>query len=106
MYNHKHSFSNPRFRNQTALTKHFWNIKDQELTPQNEVKIVSQSSNANSFNSRYNQCIEEKINLINFKGPGRLLNTRNELLLKCSHKINTTYFEGYQSTDEGSCRES
>ena len=29
----------PRLRNQTALSKYFWNLKDQELTPQIKWKI-------------------------------------------------------------------
>ena len=28
LYNHRHSFSNPRLRNQTAQSKYFWNRKD------------------------------------------------------------------------------
>ena len=31
LYNHRHSFSNLRLRNQTALSKYFWNLKDQGL---------------------------------------------------------------------------
>ena len=26
LYNHRHPFSNPRLRNQTALSKYFWNL--------------------------------------------------------------------------------
>ena len=33
LYNHRHSFSNPRLRNQTALSTYFWNLKDQGMTP-------------------------------------------------------------------------
>ena len=36
LYNYRHSFSNPRLRNQTALSKYFWNLKDQGLTPPNK----------------------------------------------------------------------
>ena len=67
IYNHRHSFSNPWLRNQTALSKYFWSLKDQGLIPQIKWKIVRQSSTANSFNDRCNLCIEEKISLINFK---------------------------------------
>ena len=31
LYNHKHSFSNPRLKNPIALSKYFWSLKDQEL---------------------------------------------------------------------------
>ena len=67
LYNHRHSFSNLQLRNQTALPKYFWSLKDQGLTPQIKWKIVTQSSTANSFNGRCNLCIDEKISTINFK---------------------------------------
>ena len=41
-YNHRHSFSNPRLRNQTALSKYFWSLKDQGLSPQIKWKIIRQ----------------------------------------------------------------
>ena len=34
LYNHRHSFSNSRLRNQAALSRYFWNLKDQRRTPQ------------------------------------------------------------------------
>ena len=39
LYNHRHSFSNPRLGNQTALSKCLWNLKDQGLTYQMKWKI-------------------------------------------------------------------
>ena len=67
LYNHRHSFSNPRFRKQVALSKYFRNLEDQGLTPQIQWKIVWQSSTVNNFNGRCNLCIDEKISIINFK---------------------------------------
>ncbi len=49
-------------------------------------KIVGQSSTANSFNFRYNFCIDEIISIVNFKDRRRLLNERNELVFKHRHK--------------------
>ena len=82
----RHSFSNPWRRNQTALSKYFWNLNGQGLTSQIKWKIVRQSSTANSFNGRCNLCIDEKISVINFKNRRLLLNERNELVFKCRHK--------------------
>ena len=65
---------------QTALSKYFWNWKDQELTPQIKWKIVGQSSTMISFNGRCNSCINEKISIINYKDCRLLLNERNKLL--------------------------
>ena len=86
LYNHRHSFFHPWLRNQTALSRYFWNFKDQGLTPQIKWKIVRQSSSANSFNGRSNLCIDEKINIINFKDRKLLLNEHNKLVFKCRHK--------------------
>ena len=51
-YNHKHSFSNPKLRYQTVLSKYFWGLKDKGLSPQIKWKIIRHSSTANSFNGR------------------------------------------------------
>ena len=73
-------------RNQTALSRYFWNLKDQGLTPQIKWQIVRQFSTANNFNGRCNMCIDEKISIINFKDHRLLLNERNKLVFKCRHK--------------------
>ena len=86
LYNHIHSFSNPRLENQTPLSKHFWNLKNQVITPQIKWKIVWQSSTVKSFNGRCNLYIHEKISMINFKDRRLLLNERNQLVFKCTHK--------------------
>ena len=85
-YTHRHSFSNPKLRYQTALSKYFWGLKDQGLSPQIKWKIIRHSSAANSFNGRCNLCLDEKISIINFKNRKLLLNERNELVFKCRHR--------------------
>ena len=85
-YSHRHSFSNPKLRYQTALSKYFWGLKDQGLSPQIKWKILRHSSAANSFNGRCNLCLDEKISIINFKNRKLLLNKRNELVFKCRHR--------------------
>ena len=86
LYNHRHSFSNSWLRNQTALSKYFWNLKDQGLTPQIKREIVRQFSTANSFSGRCNLCFDEKISIINFKDRRLLLNECNELVFKYRNK--------------------
>ena len=85
-YNHRHSFSNPKLRYQTTLSKYFWVLKDQGLSPQINWKIIRHSSTTNSFNDRCNLCLNEKISIINFKNRKLLLNERNELVFKCRHR--------------------
>ena len=67
LYNLRHSFSNLRFRDQTVRSKYFWYLKNQELIPQIKWKI--DNSTENSFNSRCNLCIDEKISIINLNAP-------------------------------------
>ena len=89
LYNYRHSFSNLRLRNQTALWKCFWSFKDQGLSPpqKKKWKIVRQSSTTNNFNGRFNLCIyEKKILWFNFNDRRLPLNERNELVFKCWHK--------------------
>ena len=86
MYNLRHSFSNPRLRNQTALSKYFLSCRDQELTPQIKWKIVWQSSTVINFNDRCNLYVAEKISIINYKGHRLLLKKPNEHVFKCKHK--------------------
>ena len=85
-YSHRHPFSNPKLRYQTALSKYFWGLKDQGLSPQIKWKILRHSSAASSFNGRCNLCLDEKISIINFKNRKLLLNERNEVVFKCRHR--------------------
>ena len=39
-YNHKQSFTKSLFKNQMVLSKYYWNLKDQGLTPQINMKII------------------------------------------------------------------
>ena len=81
-----HPFSKPQFKTHTVLSKYFWYLKDQGLTLHIKWKIVRQSSTANSFNGRYNLCIDEKISVIDFKDQRLLLNEHKKLVLKFRHK--------------------
>ena len=58
--NYRFSFTNLRLRNQTALSKYFWNLKDSGLTSQIKWKIT-----AYNFNGRCNLCIDEKNCIMN-----------------------------------------
>ena len=91
LFYHRHSFSNPRLRNQTAHSKYFWNLKDQRLTPQIKWKIVWQFSTANSFNGRCYLFIDEKlIELILKIADYSLMNAMN-LYLNVDIKVNLNY---------------
>ena len=58
--NHKFSFSHEHKKNQTALSKHYWGLKDKGLTPDTQWSILKRYSTPKSFDSRCNLCLEEK----------------------------------------------
>ena len=59
--NHKFSFSNEHLKNQTALSKHFWSLKNKGLTPEIQWSILKKLNTPKCFDSRCNLCLEEKI---------------------------------------------
>ena len=58
--NHKFFFSHEHQKNQTALSKHYWGLKDKQLTTDIQWSILKRSSTPKSFDSRCNLCLEEK----------------------------------------------
>ena len=84
--NHKFSFSNEHQKNQTALSKHYWGLKNKGLIPDIQWSILKRSNTPKSFDSRCNLCLEEKIHILLFPEPKKLLNKRSELIARCRHK--------------------
>ena len=85
--NQKFSFSHEHLKNHTALSKHFcFFLKNKGSTPEIEWSILRKSDSPNSFNGRCNLCLEEKIYILKYKYPDKLLNKRSELIARCSHK--------------------
>ena len=81
--NHKYSFSHEHLKNQTALSKHFWGLKNKGLTPEIQWSILKRSNTPKSFDSRCNLCLEEKMNILLYPEPEKLLNKRSELIARC-----------------------
>ena len=63
-----------------------WGLKDKGLTPDIQWSILKRSSTPKSFDSRCNLCLEEKIHILLFPEPKKLLNKRNELIARCRHR--------------------
>ena len=84
--NHKFSFSHEHKKNQTALSKHYWGLKSKGLTPDIQWSILKRSNTPKSFDSRCNLCLEEKIHILLFPEPKKLLNKRSELIARCGHR--------------------
>ena len=79
-------FSNPSLRNQMALSKWFWKLKDSGLTPLVRWNLIKRSTTPSNFRSRCNLCQEEKTSIIKYRNTSKLLNQRNELISKRCHK--------------------
>ena len=81
--NHNHSFSHEHLKNQTALSKHFWKLKNKGLTPEIQWSTLKRSNTLNGFDSRCNFCLEEKIQIMLYPDPNNLLNQRCDLIARC-----------------------
>ena len=84
-YNHLQSFRNPPLRNQTALYKYYWDLKELGVTPVINWKIIKRSSLTNSLHGKCNLCLEEKMCILKFFNRN-LLNSRREMILACRHR--------------------
>ena len=73
-------------RNQTALSKCLWRLKDSGLIPLIRWNVIKRSTTLSNFRSKCNPCLEEKTSIIKYRNNSKLLNQRNELIFKCHHK--------------------
>ena len=83
--NHKLSFSKKTYSTRTALSKHIWNLKENNSEFKISWSVIAQVSPNFCKGKRCNLCLTEKL-LINKCMNEDLLNTRDELLSKCRHK--------------------
>ena len=85
-YNHKKSFKNRKYANETSLSKYIWEMKDKHNTTPNltwcTVKSVPGYSN---ISKRCMLCLHEKYETLNYPDQEELLNKRSELVPKCRH---------------------
>ncbi len=79
-------FSHEHLENQTALSKNFWSLKNKCLTPEIQLSILKKSNTPKCFDSRCNLCLEEKIQIMIYPDPEKLLNQRCELIARCRHR--------------------
>jgi len=77
--NHKSSFSDPKKRLSTELSKHVWYLKEEKLKFKITQKILKQTSPYSLVSDRCNLCLWEKYFII-CRPELATLKTRNELL--------------------------
>ena len=71
--NHKFYFSHEHKKNQTALSKHYWGLKNKGLTPDIKWSILKRSNTPKSFDSWCNLCLEEKIHSFAFSRAKKII---------------------------------
>ena len=83
--NHKQSFSNRKYCNQTELSKYIWTLKDNSIDFKVKWKILQSATPYNNITKKCNLCTAEKY-IILCKKDLASLNTKAELVNNCRHK--------------------
>ena len=83
--NHKKSFNHLKHKNDTELSKEFWEIKKRNGTPKITWKIIRICPSYNPNSKRCLLCLNEKYEIATFKG-NNLLNKRTEIINTCRHR--------------------
>ena len=83
--NHINDFSNIRYRNNTKLTKHVWQLKESSKHSEIKWKILKRT-NGTQHNGKFNLCLYEKLFIIDSIYDESLLYKRSELINKCRHQ--------------------
>ena len=83
--NHQTSFSSERSKNNTELSKHIWELKDQNKHYKITWKILAKAKAYSNLSKRCNLCTAEK-HFILTKPELASLNKRNELISTCRHR--------------------
>ena len=96
---HKSSFNNRKYEQNTTLSKFIWNEKRQTGTEPTVSWSISKPIPAyNNISKRCLLCLTEKLSIITFKDQAQLLNKRSELLSKCRHE-NKFLLRNFKSKD-------
>ena len=77
--NHQMSFENESKKNDTELSKHLWQLKDQKKDFAISWKILAKAKSYSNLTKRCNLCSTEKFYIV-YKPDMATLNKRNELV--------------------------
>ena len=83
--NHRSNFKTRNPKNATALSKHIWNLEDENIPFDVSWAIVSRAKPFNQATGVCNLCTREKYFII-FKPEMATINSRNEIAGPCLHK--------------------
>ena len=82
--NHKKSFSDPKYENETEFSKYFWKQKNAGKSHSVKWSILKQVPSYTAGEKRCSLCTEEKLCLSKMNSH-KTLNRRSELFAKCRH---------------------
>ena len=83
--NHMSSFRNLQHANQTKLSTHIWDLKNQNIDFTIDWKVIDRGKIFSALTQDCQLCLKEKYQII-FKPENSTLNKRNELAAYCRHK--------------------
>ena len=83
--NHKMSFNNMRYKNETELSKEVWHIKELGGIPDLKWSILGRYLPYNPVSKRCSLCLNEKLEIATNCSELQL-NSRSEIVSKCRHK--------------------
>ena len=90
--NHKKSFNNPNYKNETELSIFIWAKRNIGVTCTVRWKIIKKASTYKSGSHMCRLCLLEKIKILSEKRKrnNKLINDKDEFCKKCPHKIKAT----------------
>jgi hypothetical protein len=83
--NHKKSFDDIKYENETELSKHVWKLKLSEKQYKINWSILSRASSIKAGGNTCSLCLEEKLQILRSYNSTSVLNKRSELFTKCVH---------------------
>ena len=81
---HTLSFRNSKYKNSTELSKHIWQLKDNNIDYNIDWEILTKSKSTANCSSRCNLCLNEKFEILK-ANKLTCLNKRNEIISTCRH---------------------
>ena len=93
------SFNNEGHSADKKLSKHVWEIK-RKLKIMSSLKwcIMKLVPAYSNISKKYQLCLQEKIEILNYPNTNDTLNKRSELISKCHH-VNKFLLSSYKSKD-------
>ena len=84
-YNHLQTFRNQTLKNQTAISRYYWDLIKLVLTSIMNWEIIKRSYSTKNLHGKCNLCLEEKICILKYL-KGNLLNIRKDMISACRHR--------------------